>query len=196
MLEAEQMKTARRSSLLIIVFLLVFSSLPSFSGCGLGQSTSSTTFPGVLAKSKDDSLSITVPVGWNTNDTSIWSSAVLGASDDAKFEYAIVIRHAKSEYASGVTVEQYMTSMKSSFNLVITDPVWSESSNTSINKLKGASIQLTGNSRSSGIKLAYWISVVADDSNFYEIVAYTHEDLVSSNQSTLKSIIASFKVLA
>lgn len=189
------MKPARRSFLLIIALLLIFSNLLSSSGCSLDQSTS-TTFTGVLAKSKDERLSLTVPVGWNTNDTSIWPTAVLGASDDIDFKYVIVIRHAKTEYASGVTVDQYIKKMKSSFNLVVTDSVWTESSNTSINKLKGTSIQLNGNSKATGINLEYWISVVADDTYFYEIVAYTHTDLVASNQSTLKSIIASFKVLA
>jgi hypothetical protein len=204
------MKNGRKPIPAIIAGMLLFSIIPTLSGCSANKSVnadmssststssaeSASSSSDVLVKSADGSLSISVPAGWNYKNTTIWPTADIGVSNDANYEYLIVIKKPKSSYMAGLTVDGYITDMKAAFNVLVTHPVWTESSKTTIDNLNGASIQLNGNGRESGTNLEYWISVVEDKNNFYEIASYTHNDLANANQPIIQNIISSFKTTA
>lgn len=148
----------------------------------------------VLVKSKDGSVSVTVPTGWNTNDTTLWTSADIAVSNDNNGEYFLILKRPKSAYTAGLTIDQFVTGMKDVFNEILTNPVWSQTSSTTVKNLTGQSMNLTGTGVKSGTHFEYWINVVQDSNNFYELIGYSNIDKAQTNQATVEDILNSFTV--
>ncbi len=154
----------------------------------------SPTDDNITATSADGSVSLSVPSTWNANDTSIWPTANLGVSNADSHEYVIIIKKPKSAYAAGLTVDQFIAGAKPVYEALLTSPVWGQSSPSILGGLDGKEISLNGTSKKSGESLQYWINVVEDSSNFYQVVGYTYAIQVDANQSTIEDILNSFKV--
>jgi hypothetical protein len=185
------MKNEKKRMSALIAGLLLFSILFTLSGCSakksstvnmssnvskssaVSQTSSVSESSDVLVKSSDGSVSISVPSGWNTKDTSIWPTAVIAVSDGASYQYAIVIKRPKSELAAGTKISDYITSIKPYYSALLTNPVWGENSNVQIGSLSGLKVQLKGTGKVSKADLVYWINVIEDSSNFYQVTGWT-----------------------
>ena len=155
--------------------------------------TTIKTAANVPVSNSDGSVSISAPSGWNLNDLGLYPNAVIGVANDANSEYLIVTKKTKTDVSANSTINDYMNLVKSVFGLVVTNPVWGQSSNVTLGGCSGLAIQLTGKRNSNGVSTVYYINVVASKDYYYNICGYTDSSLASANQSQLETIIKSFK---
>jgi hypothetical protein len=139
-------------------------------------------------------MSISVPTGWNTNNTSLWATAQIGVSNGTNYPYLVVIKKPKTNYAVGYTINDYMTGQHSVFALLLTDPVWGQNSSATIGGLSGLTAQLSGTGKASNDDLRYLISVLEDNNNFYEIVGWTTASTADTDMQIITNITNSFKL--
>jgi hypothetical protein len=157
------------------------------------KTTTTTTTANVVVPNSDGTVTVSAPVGWNLNDLGLYPNAVIGVANDANSEYLIVTKKAKTDVSSNSTIDDYMNLVKSVFGLVVTNPVWGQSSNITIGGCPGLSVQLTGIRKSNGVSTVYYINVVASKDYYYNICGYTDASMSAANQATLQTIIKSFK---
>ena len=157
------------------------------------KTTTTTAAANVPVSNSDGSVSISAPSGWNLNDLGLYPNAVIGVANDANSEYLIVTKKTKTDVSANSTINDYMNLVKSVFGLVVTNPVWGQSSNVTLGGCSGLAIQLTGKRNSNGVSTVYYINVVASKDYYYNICGYTDSSLASANQSQLETIIKSFK---
>jgi hypothetical protein len=157
------------------------------------KTTTTTAAANVPVSNSDGSVSISAPSGWNLNDLGLYPNAVIGVANDANSEYLIVTKKAKTDVSANSTINDYMNLVKSVFGLVVTNPVWGQSSNVTIGGCSGLAVQLTGTRNSNGVNTVYYINVVASKDYYYNICGYTDSSLASANQAQLETIIKSFK---
>jgi hypothetical protein len=123
----------------------------------------------------------------------LYPNAVIGVANDANSEYLIVTKKAKTDVGANSTINDYMNLVKSVFGLVVTNPVWGQSSNVTIGGCSGLAVQLTGTRNSNGVSTVYYINVVASKDYYYNICGYTDSSMSAANQAQLNTIIKSFK---
>jgi hypothetical protein len=159
------------------------------------SSTTKGSSDDVAVKSIDGAESVSVPAGWNTDDRTDWSSADITISNVDENEYFVMIKQPKSDYADGYTVASFIdNNVKGVINKFLKDSVWSDMTEITINHLDGLQIQLNGTGMLSKIKTVYWITVVEDDDNFYEMFGYTYVSNEGANRSVIENITNSFTV--
>ena len=140
--------------------------------------TTSQLSSNVLVKTVDASVSVSVPSGWNTNDTALYPGAVIGVANDANSEYVIITKKPKSEVGPNSTVSDYMTVIKNVFTAILNNPVWGQTSNVTIGGCKGLSAQLTGTKKSDGSSMVYYVNALASDDYYYTVCGYTTSAMV------------------
>jgi hypothetical protein len=154
------------------------------------KTTSTTVSPSNVTVS-DGLESVSVPNGWNTNDSTLYPGAVIGASDVADGLYFIVTKKPLSSYA---TINDYMnTAVKGAFSLVVNNPVWGNTSNVKIGGDSGLTLQLTGMKKSDNSDFTYYINVLSGKDFYYTVCGYTPSAKASVNKTILQTIINSFK---
>jgi fructoselysine-6-P-deglycase FrlB-like protein len=122
------MKHAKKIISVIFAIMLFFSIVLQLTGCGKSSSvtttsstakTTSTTTKttttttsqlsnNTLVKTTDGSISLSVPSGWNTNDTALYPGAVIGVANDANSEYIIITKKPKSDIGTNSSIDDYM----------------------------------------------------------------------------------------
>ncbi len=156
-------------------------------------SQTSTESGYVTVSSADGNITISVPAGWNTNNTQLYPGAAIGVSDTANSDYLIVTEKPKSSMAQGATIETYLPLVKSAFGQVVTSPEWGKPSDITIGGEKGIALELTGTRKSSGTNTVYYINIVESKNYFYNVCGYTLVDSAKANKPILEKIINSFK---
>jgi hypothetical protein len=153
--------------------------------------TTSTTASHSNITGSDGSESVSVPNGWNTNDSTLYPGAVIGASDGADGLYVIVTKKPLSSYA---TIDDYLNkAVKEAFSLVVNNPVWGSTSNVKIGGDSGLTLQLTGTKKSDSSDFTYYINVLSGKEFYYTVCGYTPSAKASVNKTILQTIINSFK---
>lgn len=155
-------------------------------------STTASSTTGTLIKSSDGKMSLTLQAGWEKNMT-LWPTAQIGASK-SNLPNVIVIRKPKTNFAAGYSTDNFLTGYQPVFSALLNSPVWGQRSSITINGLSGITTKLTGKSKARNEFLVYWISVVSDKSNFYEIVGWTLESSEGSDSALVQGIMNSFMV--
>jgi len=184
---------------ILFVAILLALSVVALAGCG-GQPEATTTPKAtptpstVLVTNSEGTVSVEAPIGWNTADTGLYPSAVIGVSDTTDMVHAIVLIRSKASIASGTTVSQYLVNVKNAFGLVLKSPVWSAQSNITVNGLKGITLHLTGTSKTSGKDMEYTVNILEDSTNFYSVDCYAVKSSYDAAKATLDMIGNSFKV--
>ena len=125
------MKYERKIISGILTLVLLFTIMLQLAGCSksstatlssttsktstiISSSTTSETSPtsqlsgDVLVTSADGNVSITVPSGWDTNDTQLYPGSVIGVADDADTEYLIITEKPKSSLKASDTINDYL----------------------------------------------------------------------------------------
>jgi hypothetical protein len=166
------------------------SSLPTTSSPLASSSLSSGN---VLVTSTDGNVSVTVPSGWNTNNTQLYPGSVIGVSNDASSEYLIITEKPKASLKASDTTNDYLGLVKIAFNLAVTNPVWGQPSAVTIGGCKGLTVKLTGKRKSNGTDTVYYVNVLESKNYFYNVCGYTLTSVESANKATLEGIINSFK---
>lgn len=203
---------------IVISGLLILLSIFLFSGCGSGQPAPPTqpadsnhpnttnpvaatsaavenTPPSgyVTVTSTDGNVSISVPSGWNTNDTQLYPGSVIGVADETNKAYLIITEKPKATLKASDTINDYLNIIKIAFGSVITNPAWGQPSNTTIGGCKGLTIRLTGTRKSNNTETAYFINALESKNYFYNVCGYTLTASEEANKATLEKIINSFK---
>ena len=204
------MKYERKIISVIFVIMLLSSIMLLFPSCGKSSTatpssttkststTSKTTTTSqlsnnVLVKTVDASVSVSVPSGWNTNDTALYPGAVIGVANDANSEYVIITKKPKAEVGANSTVSDYMTVVKNVFTAILNNPVWGQTSNVTIGGCKGLSAQLTGTKKSDGSSMVYYVNALASDDYYYTVCGYTTSAMADTDKTSIENIIKSFK---
>jgi hypothetical protein len=138
-------------------------------------------------------VSLSVPSGWNTNDTALYPGAIIGVANDAKSEYVVVTKKPKSEIGASSTVNDYMTVVKGVFNVILTNPVWGKTSDVKIGGCSGLSAQLNGTKKSDKSDVVYFVNALASKNYYYNVCGWTVSSMADANKSSIENIINSFK---
>jgi hypothetical protein len=204
--------------LIAISGILLLSSIFLFSGCGSSQ-TSSPTQPAtsnhpnttnpvaatsaaavntpptgyVLVTSANGNVSISVPSGWNTNDTQLCPGSIIGVADEANKAYLIITEKPKATLKAGDTINDYLNIIKIAFGSVVTNPAWGQPSNVTIGDCKGLTVRLTGTRKSNNTDTVYFINALESKNYFYNVCGYTLTASEEANKANLNKIINSFK---
>jgi hypothetical protein len=212
-----------KKTLILFMGILLVSTILILSGCGSSQPTSpgpstsaaqptspiqpaASTHPAasptsetsqpagyVLVKSADGNVSVSVPSGWNTNDTQLYPGSVVGVADDAHTEYLIITEKPKSSLKASDTINDYLNIVKVAFGAAITKPVWGQASNITIGGSKGLTVRVTGTRKSNGTDTVYFVNVLESKNYFYNVCGYTLTSSEAANKPALEQIINSFK---
>ena len=156
-------------------------------------STTSQSSGNVLVKSADGNISISVPSGWNTNDTALYPGAVIGVADNADNEYLIITEKPKASLKASDTINDYLNIIKTAFSVAVTNPVWGQPSNVTIGGCKGLTVRLTGIRTSNNTNTVYFINALESKNYFYNVCGYTLASSENANKATIEKIINSFK---
>jgi hypothetical protein len=149
--------------------------------------------------SSDGNVSISVPSGWNTNDTTItkvFPAAVIAASDTANQEHVAVIGEPKSLLGSNSTINDFFAQIKAGSVAVATNGVWGTPSAVTIDGLNGLTAQFTGIYRPNKTNSTFFVNILANNNYYYAVLAFTDTTLVSANEATLQKVLNSFKAPA
>jgi hypothetical protein len=157
------------------------------------KTTTTQAAANVPVKSADGTISISAPSGWNLNDLGLYPGAVVGIANDANSEYLIITKKPKTDVGTNSSIDDYMALVQKVFGLVVTGPVWSQSSKVTIGGCSGLAVQLTGIRKSNSISTVYYINAVASKDYYYNICGYTDSSMSAANQAQLETIIKSFK---
>ncbi len=172
---------------ILLVSLLLVPIIIILSGCAPSQ---------VTVYSSDGNVSISVPSGWNTNDTTIIPAAIIGVSDAANHEYVVVTGLPKSYFGANSTLNDYLALLKKNSVALISNAVWGNPSSITINGLNGLTVQATGIWRKTNTDSTFFVNVLENSNYNYDIVGFTSTSLLAANQATLQSIMNSFQAQA
>jgi hypothetical protein len=191
---------------LIFAVLLLFSIVLQLSGCSSngGKSTNTTSSSdavnsqsssNVLVTSGDRVISLSVPTGWNINDTKLWPGAEIGVSNDANSEYLVVTRRIQYDIGKNSTINDYLTVVKNVFSTILDNPVWGSTSDITLSGCKGLATQVSGTKKSDKSGVVYFVNVLLSTktSYFYNVCGWTVSSMADTNKASLQNIIISFK---
>ena len=156
-------------------------------------STTSQSSGSVLVTSADGNVSITVPSGWNTNDTQLYPGSVIGVADDTDNVYLIITEKPKTSLKASDTINDYLNIIKIAFGAAVTNPVWGQPSNVTIGGCKGLTVRLTGIRKSNNTDTVYFVNALESKNYFYNVCGYTLTSSEDANKATIEKIINSFK---
>ena len=156
-------------------------------------STPSQSSANVIVKSPDGSVSLSVPSDWNTNDTSLFPGAIIGAANSTNDEYVIVTKRPKSDYGASSTINDYMTVVKSVFAAILTNPIWGQASSITIGGCKGLTTQVTGTRTRDNANLTFLINALESKNYYYNVCGWTITSAADANKPAIENIIKSFK---
>jgi hypothetical protein len=177
----------------LLILSLLITTIFGLTGCALINPGNATVF------SNDGNTSISVPSGWNTNDTTIRKilpAAVIAASDTANHEYVAVVGEPKSYLSSNSTVNDFFAQIKTNSVAIVANGVWGTPSAFTVDGLKGLTVQFTGIYRLTQTNSTFFVNVLANNNYYYAVIAFTDTALVSTNEVTLQKVINSFKAPA
>ena len=210
------MKYEKKTIPVIFALMLLSSIMLQLSGCGkssaatsssttsktstvISSSTTNTTSPtsqlsgNVLVTSADGNVSISVPSGWNTNDTQLYPGSVIGIADDTNNEYLIITERPKASLKASDTINDYLNLVKTAFGAAVTNPVWGQPSNVTIGGCKGLTVLLTGTRISNNTDTVYFVNALESKNYFYNVCGYTLTSSENANKAAIEKIINSFK---
>jgi hypothetical protein len=199
----------------IFVFILLLSIFLPLSGCGsssgspssaptqstaVSQSSTSTqpiaasqSSGNILVKSADGSVSLSVPSGWNTNDTALYPGSIVGVGDATRSEYVVITKRAKTVIGADSTISDYMGVVKTVFSGILTNPVWGQASDIKIGGCSGTAAQVSGTKKSDNSKVVYFVNALASKNYFYNVCGWTTDALADTNKASIENIVQSFK---
>jgi hypothetical protein len=178
---------------ILLIGILFLSAILILSGCASVVPNYGSVF------SNDGNGSISVPSGWNTNDTTIKKilpAAVIAASDIANQEHVAVVGEPKSLLGSNSTVNDFFALIKTNSVAIVANGVWGTPSAITIDGLNGLTVQLTGIYRQNKTNSTFFINILANNNYYYAVLSFTDTALVSANGVTLQKVINSFKAPA
>ena len=206
----------RDKKLISIVFsvILLLSIMLIFPGCSSNKSTttvtssvtttvtsSNTSQPttqssgNTLWGSPDGIVFVSVPSGWNLNDTGIYPGAAIQVGDDANSEYLIVTEKLQSEIGSNATINDYLTTVKKVFATILSNPTWGNTSNITLGGCKGLALQVSGTRTRDNANLVFFINILTGNKQpyFYNVCSWTPSNMVDKNKANLEKMINSFQ---
>jgi hypothetical protein len=210
------MKYERKMIPVIFALMLLSSIMLQLSGCGKSSAATSTSITNktstvisssttsktsttsqlsgnVLVTSADGNVSISVPSGWNTNDTQLYPGSVIGIADDTNNEFLIITEKPKASLKTSDTINDYLNLIKTAFGLAVTNPIWGQPSNVTIGGCKGLTVSLTGIRTSNNTETIYFVNALESKDYFYNVCGYTLTSSADANKATIEKIINSFK---
>jgi len=165
---------------------------PSATVSSVAKSSSVASQPStVTLKNSSGNLSISAPSGWKSDQ--LWPDSEISISSTGY--YIVVLKKTKSDYAAGYTADDLLKSVPKDpyLNKAVNNMNLKPSSKITINGLSGVTAQMSAHWLNGGF-LAYLISVVEDNNNFYEIIGWTSSDSGSMDLNILQSVMNNFKV--
>jgi hypothetical protein len=147
----------------------------------------------VLVTSADGNVSVSVPSGWNTNDTQLYPGSVVGVADDTNNIYLIITEKPKTSLKASDTIDDYLNIVKIAFGAAVTNPIWGQPSNVTIGGCRGLSVRLTGKRISNNTDTVYFVNALESKNYFYNVCGYTLTSSEGANKATIEKIINSFK---
>lgn len=159
------------------------------------QSSAASSIPeGVLVKSADGSVSITVPDGWNTKDTSLNDLAVIGVSNQKSNQFLIIIREPKSDFAENFTINDYMDAVKNSMSSKFTNGTWGDISNVTIGGCNALATKASATYEK--FNFVYWVNIVDGKDSFYQVLGYTLKSGEKTSEPVIQKIVNTFQETA
>lgn len=149
----------------------------------------SLTKPTVL-KSPDGKFQLTVPAGWQERP-SLNEIATIKAANVLEETYVMVITENKSDFADDMTLDKFTDITRQAMLRKAADSNSTDPLPVTINGSDGRQYALDG--IVNGVKVSYQVVALETDSNYHQIIAWTLQSRKAQNNSTLLSVIMSFR---
>jgi hypothetical protein len=141
--------------------------------------------------SGDNYLSVKVPNNWSTKN--LLSTALIGAANLLDENYVVVLQDSKEDAGKNITLDDYalkiqtqlMTNIKNAQVQVYTKQL-------SVGDLPAKQFIFFG--VADGVKVAYIITVIETDKQFYRVMAWTLESNFGKNKKLLQDVSKSFRI--
>ena len=142
----------------------------------------------IVAKTSDGSAQLTFPKGWKNTVASnpqniLFYSNIYGC--------VAVIRDSKSMFSSDFTIDDYTTIITNNVADQIKNPVVTGPITTSVNNYSAQQFEIQGELQK--VKFKYLCTIIESSNSYYQVIAYTTQDLYDKNKSSLVKIVNTFK---
>nr|WP_314862685.1 NINE protein [uncultured Undibacterium sp.] len=142
-------------------------------------------------QSNDLSVSIDVPNSWSRND-SLLAEAILGAAQMRDENYLVILKDSRIDFEKKFTLSNYTSLVQKSMqNEVKNAQLVGGVTKLTINNAPAEQFVLTGSA--DGLKVAYLVTSVEADNNYYRVVAWTLLSRLDTNKTVLNNASTSIK---
>ncbi len=142
----------------------------------------------IVAKTSDGSAQLTFPKGWK-NTVAPNPQSILFYSD--MYNGVLVVRESKSRFSSGLTIDDYTALVINSVTQKMENTVVTDSISTRINNYAARQFEIQGELQK--VKFKYLYTIIESNNSYYQVIAYTTQDLYDKNKSSLVKIVNTFK---
>jgi hypothetical protein len=147
---------------------------------------------GAVLKSKDGQSEITLPAGWAPVQRESAVSQLM-AANPATHEYVDLITESRVDMA--LALKEYATNQRDRIARNLNDGRGSELADTTVNGMPAERFELTGNTKKSGTKIGYLVTVVASKKNYHQLIAWTTLSRFEGQKAELASLAEGFREL-
>ncbi len=143
---------------------------------------------GTVVKTSDDRVQLIFPKGWTEFNDSNISTTLSYTNSQSGF---LVIRDNKSMLSGDATIDDYCSLITTNMVNKLTDPVTTEPSSIKINDYSALQFEMQGETQK--VKLKYLCTIIETNDSYYQLLAYTSQDVYDKYKSSFIKILNSFK---
>ncbi|WP_223068227.1 DcrB-related protein [Paenibacillus caui] len=140
----------------------------------------------------DGSLRLTVPDGWEKDDT-LNRAAALAVSDRSREKYALIIPVSRNALSKGAALESFKKRFIADTKVALHNFRIVESKDISIGGFPAQTVEFYGTARN--VNLHYLAAIMEKDRHFYQIITWSTESRFSDYKDEFLNVVQSFKIL-
>ncbi len=144
----------------------------------------------ITAKTSDGRAQLTFPKGWVTYGDLNGASILSYTNNQSVF---IVFRENKGVLSDDATIEDYCSLITKNMVSNVSNPVTTEPVSLKINNYSALQFNILGEVQK--INLNYFCTIIETNDSYYQLIAYTTQDVYEKNKSNFIKIVNSFKEL-
>lgn len=143
-------------------------------------------------EASDGSLTITLPAGWEKDD-SLSASAILAVSDRSKEKYAMIIPVSASKLGNTASLETAKKWFLANSKVSLEHFSLKANEDIKIGGLPAARLEFSGTAK--GADIHYLAALIEKDQSYYQVITWSTSSLFSQYKDEFDAIIASANIL-
>ncbi len=146
---------------------------------------------GSIGKTSDGYAQLTFPAGWKDEGNS--GSTILTYTN-ATVGSILVVRDNKTALANDATIDNYCSIIATNMSSKLETPVVTDPAKMTVNNYSALQFELQGEIQKVNIK--YLITIVETKDSYYQIIAFTSQDIYDKYKKDFVNITNTFKELS